>query len=331
MTDRYLPINYRRATTSSEKSLEDALRQSIDAVLESGHRFSDAPAERTMVLERAGHELILNEFADVKDGVAGIICEVVPGSFQPVLKRVSTTKQITKLTTANIFEIAEAAAGENTDFVQGLCYFYVRNNHVLFTTVKGFRKADTAAFFMWLLEKFKAGTVAFEAALDRAEIGNDLGRVSKFRIKGSSSKGAGIALGVDREVKRRAGAKTVAWSRAEEVVRTILPESSFEKLISSLGNKNHLVADVQWSVAGPRGKKVRDAIQEVVTELADMDDGIVGIEAKGGSISEGNVILEVKRLFNVAPEKTIIINFDHAVEVLVDQYSSWIKDKKIHI
>ena len=60
-----------------------------------------------------------------------------------------------------------------------------------------------------------------------------------------------------------------------------------------------------------------------------MDDGIVGIEAKGGVIKEGGVILEIKRLFNVAPERTVLIDFDHATDVLVDQYSSWVKDKKL--
>lgn len=329
MADRYLPVNYRRASVAGGGTLEAALRLSIDAVLESGQRFSDAPAERTMVLEKGGHELLLNEFADVVDGVAGIICEVIPGSMQPVLKRVSQEKKLTNLTTANIFEIAETAAGDDTDFVQGLCYFYVRNNHVLFTTVKGFRKADVGTFFAWLLDRFKAGVLSLEATLDKAEVGNDLGRVSKFRIKGSSSKGAGVALGVDHEVKRRAGAKTVAWSKAEDVVRTVLPEDAFDKLLSSMGNKNHLVADVQWSVAGPRGKKVREAMQEIVTELADMDDGIIGIEAKGGVIKDGGVILEIKRLFNVALEKTILIDFDHATDVLVDQYSTWVKDKKL--
>jgi hypothetical protein len=329
MTDRYLPVNYRHAAVSSGMPLEQALRGCIDAVVDSGKRFSEAPAERTMMLEKGGFELLLNEFADVVDGVAGIICELVPGSMQPVLRRISQEKKLTNLTTANIFEIAEADAGKDTDFVQGICYFYVRNNHVLFTTVKGFRKADVGSFFDWLLQRFKAGAVELDAALDRAEVGTDLGRVSKFRIKGSSGKGKGVALGVDREVKRRAGARTVAWSKAEDVVRTVLPEDAFDKLVSSLSDKNHLVADVQWSVAGPRGKKVREAVQQVVTELADMDDGIVGIEAKGGVIKEGGVILEIKRLFNVAPEQTILIDFDHATDVLVDQYSSWVKDKKI--
>jgi hypothetical protein len=331
MTDKYLPINYRKANMPDGKELEDSLRDCIDAVGESGHRFSEAPAERTMFLEKGGHELLLNEFADVTDGVAGIICEVLPGSLQPVLKRVAKEKKLTDLTTANIFQIAETSAGDDTDFVQGLCYFYVHGNHVLFTTVKGFRKVDVGIFFTWLLTRFKLPSVSLEAALDRAEIGNDLGRISKFRIKGSSGKGTGVALAVDREVKRRAGARTVAWSKAEDVVRTILPEDSFDKLISSLGKNNHLVADVQWSVSGPRGKKVREAMQEIVTELADMDDGIVGIAAKGGEIKEGSVILEIKRLFNVALDQTILIDFDHATDVLVDQYASWIKDKKIHV
>lgn len=329
MADRYLPINYRKANMPNGTDLEVALRGCINAVVESGQRLSEAPAERTMIFEKGGHELLLNEFADVVDGVAGIICEVLPGSLQPVIKRISQAKKLTSLTTANIFEIAEAKAGEDTDFVQGLCYFYVHGNHVLFTTVKGFRKSDVNVFLAWLLAKFKTPGLTLDATLDRAEIGSDLGRVSNFRIKGSSGKGSGVALAIGHEVKRRAGAGTVAWSKAEDVVRTVLPEASFEKLISSLGKNNHLVADVQWSVSGPRGKKVKAAMQEVVTELADMDDGIVGIAAKDGEIKDGGVILEIKRLFNVALEQTILIDFDHATDILVDQYASWVKDKKI--
>jgi hypothetical protein len=329
MAERYLPVNYRVATVPNGTTLEAALRTSIDAVLETGQKLSQAPAERTLLLENGGHELLLNEFADVTDGVAGIICELSPGSLQPILRRIPFEKKLTNLTTASIFEIAEASAGDKTDFVLGICYFYVRNNNFLFTTVKGFRKADSTTFLSRHLDRVQCNGVDFNARLDRAEIGNDLGRVSNFRIRGTSSKGPGVALGVDREVKRRAGARTVAWSRAEEVVRSVLPEDSFHKLIDSMGEKNHLVADVQWSVAGPRGKKVQEALQNVVTELANMDDGIVGIQAKDGAIKDGGIILEVKRLFEVAPEKTIIIDFDHATDILVNQYQNWIKDKKI--
>ena len=329
MADRYLAVNYRKASLEGKDSFETALRNCIHAEIEPGKRFSEAPAERTMIHERAGHELLLNEFADVIDGVAGIICEVLPGSMQPILKRITQQKQLTHLTTASIFEIGEAAAGKDTDFVQGLCYFYVRENHLLFTTVKGFRKADTSAFFEWLLQKFGAGALGLDAALDRAEIGANLGRISNFRVRGTSGKGKGVALGVGHEVKRRAGAGSVAWSKAEDVVRTVLPEGAFQKLISSLGKNNHLVADVQWSVSGPRGKKVKEALQDVVTELADLDDGIIGISGKDGAIKEGNVILEIKRLFDTAPDKTFIIDFDHATDVLSNQYAAWTKDKKL--
>jgi hypothetical protein len=329
MSERYLSVNYRRAIIAGDKNFEDALRICIDAELQPGKKFSEAPAERSLISDKGGHELLLNEFADVVDGVAGVICELIPGSMQPIIKRISQEKKLTTLTTANIFEIAEAAAGENTDFVQGICYFYVRGNHLLFTTVKGFRKTDVAMFFDWLLQKFKAGSVSLDAILDKAEIGTNLGRISKFRIKGSSGKGKGVALAIGQEVKKRAGAGTVAWSKAEDVVRTVLPESAFQKLIESMSDKNHLVADVQWSVAGPRGKKVQEAMQEVVNELADMDDGIIGVAAKDGIMKEGGVILEFKRLFEIAPEKTLIIDFDHATDVLVEQFLSWTKDKKL--
>jgi len=326
---RYLTVNYRRAGLQGDQSLENRLRECIDAELAPGVRFSQAPADRVMVHQQDGRELLLNEFADVTEGVAGIVCEVVPGFLQPVLKRQAEQKQLTRNTVSTIFKIAEQAAAEQEDFIQGLCYFYVRGNHLLFVTVKGFRKAETQPFFSWLLGKFDKGAVTLAATLDRAEMGTDIGRVSKFRLRGSSGAGQGVALGVDREVRRRVGAQTVAWSKAEEVVQAILPQRSFERLIASLGEKNRLVADVQWSVAGPRNEEVKDALQDIVTELANMDDGIIGIAGKSGEIKEGGVILEEKRPFEVALENTIIIDFDHATDVLVTTFTRWIQDQKL--
>jgi hypothetical protein len=282
-----------------------------------------------MVHQQAGRELLLNEFADVTDGVAGIICEVTPGLLQPILKRTEKTKQLTTKTISTLFEIADQSAGDNEDFVQGLCYFYVRHNHILFVTVKGFRKSDVQAFVSWLLEKLVHETTALVAEVDRTLVGNDIGRVSKFRIRGRSGNGLGVALGVDREVKTRVGAQTVAWSKAEEVVQAILPQKAFERLIGSLGDKNRLVADVQWSVAGPRDKEVKAAIQDVVTELANMDDGLVGITGQQGEIKDGSVILEMNRPFEVALDTTILIDFDHATDRLVSTLTRWVEDQKI--
>ena len=329
MALRYLTVNYRFASPEMGETLETLLRQCIDAEHAPGVRFSASPAARIMVQERGGRELLLNEFADVIDGVAGIMCEVVPGLLQPVLKRQAEQKQLTVNTVSTVFGMADAAAGDESDFIQGLCYFYVRNNHLLFITVKGFRKADVHPFFGWLLTKLKKGKVEMAATVDRAQVGDDIGRVSKFRVRGSSGLGKGVALGVDREVRRRLGAQTVAWSKAEEVVQALLPQHAFERLIRSLGDKNRLVADVQWSVAGPRNKEVKEAIQEVVTELANLDDGIIGISGKDGEIKDGGVILEVSRPFEVAMDNTMIIDFDHATDVLASTFSRWIEDQKI--
>lgn len=333
MALRYLTVNYRHSAPTENGTLEAILRSCIEAELVNGMRFSQAPSDRIMIREASGQELLLNEFADVTDGVAGIICEVIPGLLQPVLNREMKEKQLTQKTVSNIFQIADQAAGIKRDFVQGLCYFYVRHNHLLFITLKGFRKADTNPFFSWLLNKLNKGDVQLNATIDRAQVGDNIGRVSKFRIRGrtgdAAPKGAGVALGIEKEVRRRVGAQTVAWSKAEEVVKAVLPQQAFDNLMNSLGEKNSLVADVQWSVAGPRGQKVKEAIQEVVTELANMDDGIVGVVGKNGEIKDGSVILEEKRLFEVALENTILIDFDQATDTLVSTFSRWIEDQKI--
>ena len=282
-----------------------------------------------MVLGEGGREFVLNEFADVVDGVAGIICEVHPGVYQPILRRTETEAQLTDQTLATIFEIAEQSAGEAEDFVQGLCYFYVRENHVLFSTLKGFRKAEFTTFVSWLLDKFDKGQAELDAAVDREQIGNDIGRVSKFRIRGRSGEGEGVQLAVQGEVRKRLGARTVAWSKAEEIIQTILPAQTFERLVNSLGDQNRLVADVQWSVAGPRDQEVKEAIQDVVTELADLEDGIVNITGKDGEIASGSAILETTRLFELSPDKTILIDFDHATDRLVSTLQRWVEDQKI--
>lgn len=329
MAVRYLTVNYRKASHASSSTLEELLRRCIEAEVSPGVRFSEAPAERVMVQQHAGRELLLNEFADVTDGVAGIICDVAPGFLQPILKRTETKKQLTTRTVSTLFEIADRSAGNGEDFVQGLCYFYVRHNHVLFVTLKGFRKSDLQTFLDWLLNRLIYESTSLVAEVDRSLVGNNIGRVSKFRIRGRSGNGTGVALGVDREVKTRLGAQTVAWSKAEEVVQAVLPQKAFERLIGSLGEKNRLVADVQWSVAGPRDKEVKAAIQDIVTELANLDDGIVGISGQQGEIKDGSVILEMNRPFEVALDTTILIEFDHATDILVSTLTRWVEDQKI--
>lgn len=331
MAIRQLLVNYRLAIPTEPHTLEELLRGALEAEVNPGQRLSETPAERAMVRINGGRELLLNEFADVTDGIAGIICEVHPGMLQPILRRNEHQKQLTVQTLATVFEIADQAAGEREDFVQGICYFYVRHNHVLFTTVKGFRKSELDPFLNWLLDKVGRGAVNLNAAIDRAEIGDDIGRISKFRIRGRSGAGDGVPVRVDREVQRRLGARTVAWSKAEEVVQAILPQQTFDRLIDSLGDNNRLVADVQWSVAGPRTRAVNEAIQSVVTELADMDDGVVSITGKDGAISGGSAILEAMRPFDVAFENTIIIDFDHATDRLVTTLRRWVEDEKLHI
>lgn len=329
MPTRYLTVNYRKATPTASQSLETLLRECLEHEVQPGVRFSQAPAERIMVHAQGDRELLLNEFADVIDGVAGIICEVTPGQLQPVLKRTAHEKQLTTKTVSTLFELADQAAGINQDFVQGLCYFYVRHDHLLFVTVKGFRKVDVQPFLSWILSKTNKGRVNLNATVDRSQVGDDIGRVSKFRIRGRSGEGKGVALAVGTELKKRVGAQTVAWSKAEEVVQAILPQRAFDKLINSLGDKNRLVADVQWSIAGPRTKEVKEAIQEVVTELADMEDGIVGISGQHGEIKNGAVILEMNRPFEVAINDTILIDFDYATDRLVSTLHRWVEDQKL--
>jgi hypothetical protein len=328
MAVRYFALNYRASLTDCGKTLEQCLREIMSAEMKSGRRFSDAPAERVMVHHQDGRELLLNEFADVTDGIAGIICEVVPGLMQPVLRREAVKKQLTTATVSTIFKLAEQSAGSKDDFIQGICYFYVRHDHLIFVTVKGFRKRDVEPFFRWLLGNLDMGSISLSAVLDKAEV-QDIGRISKFRIKGSNSDAKGVALNIGGEVKKRAGAASVAWSKAESVVQTVLPQHAFERLMGSLGEKNRLVADVQWSVAGPRDQKIKSALQEIVTELADIDDGLIGIAGKDGEFKNGGVILGTKRPFDIADEKNVLMDFDHATDVMVSTFIRWIEDKKL--
>lgn len=328
MTDRYLAINYRATSTDCNKTLEQCLRESMSAELQPGVKFSDTPAERVMVHKQDGREFLLNEFADVIDGIAGIICEVIPGLMQPVLQRQAIKKQLTTATLSTVFQLAEQSAGTTEDFIQGLCYFYVRHDHLVFVTIKGFRKGDVEPFFKWLLSSLRIGSVDLSAVLDKAEV-QDIGRVSKFRIKGSSSQRKGVALNIGGELKKRVGATSVAWSKAEAVIQTVLPQHAFERLMESLGEKNRLVADVQWSVAGPRDEKIKSALKDVVTELADIDDGIVGIAGKDGEFKNGGIILGTKKLFTIANDNNVLIDFHHATDVMVKTLMGWIEEKKL--
>lgn len=330
---RYFDVNYRRAKYAAPTSstLQTAVKNALGATDGTGASLWLRPDDRIMALAGPDDEkLLFNTPADVDQGVAGELCLFRKGAVQPALEFTSKTVKTSDLTTATIYKILEEQAPQNKEFITGVCYWLVIDNHVLSVTLRGFPKDFLQSFFEWLI-KASATVLRLSAELDPAEIGKDLGRISKFVVRGSNGapKYSIIPASADGQEKVRKGRGAVPWDKAEDAIALTIGESGLDRLKGSMGKRNRLFAETEWGVMGPRSKKLKETLTELVTEISDSHDGDVSVMGKDGEIKGGNAYLKAKMPFDVEGEGHYLLDFADVVVQLSEVYDRFSKDDKL--
>lgn len=329
---RYFDVHYRQAKHSgtSFASLQQAVIAALGAQNSAGESLWLRPDDRIMQIAGTNDEkLLFNTPADAAVGVAGELCLFRKGAVQPALEFTEKTVSTSSLSTAKIYKILEEKAPDNREFITGVCYWLVLDDHVLFVTLRGFPKDFLRAFFEWLL----AGVgmkPALDAALDPAEVG-DIGRVSKFVVRGASGQPrfSATPAATDGEMKVRKGRGAVPWDKTEDAIALTIGEPGLDQLKGSLGKRNRLFAETEWGVLGPRTKKLKETLTQLATELADSHDGDVSIQGKDGEIKNGNAFLKAKMPFEVEGEGHYLLDFGDVVNQLSEVYERFAKDNKL--
>lgn len=329
---RYFEVNYRHAKHqgATGQTLQSAITAALAAQDVNGTSLWLRPDDRIMAVAGPDDEkLLFNTPADASKGIAGELCLFRKGALQPALDFTAKTVNTSTLSAATIYQLLEEKAPENREFITGICYWLVIENHVLFVTLKGFPKDFLTTFFDWLLKDLGV-SAKLDAALDPSEVGS-IGRVSKFVVKGSSGspKFTATPVTTDGQAKIKKGRRAVPWDKAEEAIALTIGEDGLDRLKGSMGKRNALFAETEWGVLGPRTKKLKETLTELATELADSQEGDVSVMGKDGQIREGSVFLKSKMPFEVEGSGHYFLDFSDVVSQLAEVYGRFSTDDKL--
>ncbi|MEI6640385.1 MAG: hypothetical protein WCL10_00010 [Novosphingobium sp.] len=169
------------------------------------------------------------------------------------------------------------------------------------------------------------------AELDPAEVAGNLGRISKFVVRGSNGKPKFAVTPADSEgqLRVRKGRLAVPWDKAEDAIALTIGESALTRLKDSLTDKNRLFAETEWGVIGPRSKKLKETLSALASEAANSTDGEVSVMGKDGEIKDGSAILKLRMPFNVERDGHYLLDFAEAVGQLNEAFRRFSSDGKL--
>ncbi len=285
-------------------------------------------------------QVILNRVADLNSAVFGEMCLVDSKGIQALLEQKASKVELSDITTAEIYDLQEREAPEGSQFIRGMAYWLAIGNHLLFVKTQSMSPALMHGYFDWLLrgkptsipdgDKF-----VLQAELDKSKISGDIGDIRNLRVKGGSTPQFVVnTVPVEGEIKqvrtsRKIADRFVEFKQAYPIVEALLGKAKAKSLVASLGDEEYLAVDASVRVRGRRTQESKAKLKELTNELADLTDGTVLIEGKGGKISDGDAILRMTMPFELSQSGSNLLDFNNVADQLQTVYSRFVQDGMI--
>jgi hypothetical protein len=141
----------------------------------------------------SARQILLNKVADLSSAVFGEMCLVQSGDLQALLDLKASKVRLSKITTAEIFNLDERTAPAGSQFIRGMAYWLAIENHIFLVKTQSMTVDHVHAYLDWLLKK-RTSTIAegiafsLRAELDRSQVAGDIGEIS--RLEGERQRGA---------------------------------------------------------------------------------------------------------------------------------------------
>jgi hypothetical protein len=339
---RYHKVHYRRIEAAKgDPSFEQLCREALEAKDLQGQALSLRPDDRVMSIvdDDIQKQVLMNRVADLTTAVFGEICLVLPNDLQAMLRRSTKQLQLSDKTMATVFDLSEAHAPANSQFIRGTGYWLSVGNNLFFIQMNALSARFVQSYLEWLVKSVAAtqGLVrsadSFLVEVDVSKTGdNGIGEIKNLRISGSSPRG--LPVPVDEEGKKRLTSRRVKSEHqvsalAMPLVEAILGKVRAKSLADSLGPEEYLTASGEVRVSGSRTEQSRERIRKIAHEIADTTDAEVTVEGKDGKIKAGDVILRTNMPFALPNEGGTLLDFDNVADQLQKVYARFVEDKKI--
>lgn len=338
----YHMVHYRRNERTNwpngAPTLEALCRTVLGTVDGNGLTLWERAAGRAFqFVDPEPKQILLNKVADLQSAVFGELCLVQSKDLQALIDMTATKKQLSDLTTAEIYDLSEKEAPKGSQFIRGLLYWIVIGDHVFFVKLQGMTADLMQDYLNWLLFSVPGASppsnIALKAQFDPSV--EKIGDVRSLRVSGKSAAHISVRPApVEQEGRttrtvRQVKDAVIEAAMAIPVVEAIFGKAKTESLLESLSNDEYLSVDASVKVRGKRTAESRAKLQELAGELAGMSDADVRIEGKDGTVSDGDAILRTRMPFTLPHEGSSILDFDNVSDQLQEVYSRFVKDGKI--
>lgn len=284
-------------------------------------------------------EIILNRVADLTSSVFGEMCLVDTNGLQALLQQKSSKVELSNVTVAEIFDLEEASAPDGSKFIRGMVYWLAIGNHFFFVRTSSMTPRLIHAFFEWFSvgpsPRYPADSkLVFQAEFNKSQISGDIGDIKKLRVSGVAATHFDASIVKDQETEvsttKKVADRMVAFSQALPIVEALLGADRTQSLVNSLGPKEYLAVDASVRVKGSRTNSSKQKLKELTNELADLTDGKVLVEGKGGKLSDNDAILRMSMPFELASDGASLLDFNNVADQLQEVYNRFVKDGLIN-
>jgi hypothetical protein len=191
MANAYHLVHYRlfKPETKKASTLETLCRAALDGKVKSvplwqrvGDRVFDLP-------DVQNRKVVLNKVADLSSAVFGEMCLIQSDGFQALLELKAANVQTSNITTAEIFNLQERSAPQNSQFIRGMIYWMAIGDHLLFVKTQSMIAENLRQYLDWLLKIRSTvlpatAQMTLQAEFDRSQIGGDIGEIKSLRLSG---------------------------------------------------------------------------------------------------------------------------------------------------
>lgn len=344
MARAYHMVHYRRVIPSptneqTEKTFETALRNVLSQENRHGTALWNRVLDRVFTdPEGMQQQIVLNRVADLSSAVFGEMCLVDTKSMQAMLQHNPSTVSLSNITVAEIYDLQENEAPTGTQFIRGMGYWLAMGEHLFFVKTNSMSLRLMQKYFEWLLigkaDAYAASmSITLQAEFNKAQMSGDIGDIRTLRVKGGATPQF-VANVVDDQPVEKSTTKKVAdrfvqFSQAVPIIRALLGDTKTESLVASLGPEEYLAVDASVKVRGRRTERSRAKLKELTNEIADLTDGSVQVEGKGGKISDGDAILRLSMPFDLVADGATLLEFYNVADQLQEVYSRFVRDGMI--
>ena len=292
-------------------------------------------------------KIVLNRVADLASAVFGELCLIQADGFQALIELTANQVQTSNLTKAQIFNLAERSAPQNSQFIRGMVYWLAIKNHVFFVKTQSMTAEHLRQYFEWLLKVRssvfpQAATFTLQGEFDPSQLGGDIGEIRSVKFSGSalplSVRKAADASETSpnysksvRETAKRILDTSAEFAEALPLVELLFGKPKTKSLVDSLGPTEYLSVDASVKIRGRRTEESRENMRLLAGELADLTDAKVQVEGKDGKLSDEDAILRTRMPFNLPHEGSNFLEFENVADQLQEVYTRFVADGKIKV